>query len=265
MESNGFVERSRERLIRKARKYRARMSERLRPAVIKNRGVCPICECGATFVSRDGWLRDHYKCLRCKSIPRERALMLILQQHYPLWRDLTIHESSPAKRGASKRLASECHAYIPTQFYAHEPRGSIVDGFRCEDLEQLTFADASIDLHITQDVLEHIPRPAQAFAEIARTLKPGGAHIFTVPIVNKDAPSKPRIAMDACGDIVHLESPQYHGNPIDAKGALVTIDWGYDIREFIARSSGLATEIVRLDDLEHGLRAEYLEVLVTKK
>lgn len=265
MESNGLVEQVRQRLTRKARRYRARMQERLRPAVIENRGVCPICERATTFVARDAWLRDHYKCVRCKSIPRERALMLVLQQRYPRWRELAIHESSPSNRGASRRLASQCRAYTPTHFYAGERSGSVVNGFRCEDLERLTFADASIDLHITQDVLEHIPRPAQAFAEIARTLKPGGAHIFTVPIVNKDAPSRPRIALGESGDIVHLEPPIYHGNPIDTKGALVTTDWGYDIGDFIARASGLDTEILRFDDPGHGLRGEYLEVLVTKK
>jgi hypothetical protein len=265
MESDGFVEQSRQRLIRKARKYGARISERLRPAVARNRGVCPICDRASTFVARDAWLRDHFKCVRCKSIPRERALMLVLQQRYPQWRDLAIHESSPSNRGASKRLARECRSYTPTHFYPGERMGNIVNGFRCEDLERLAFADASIDLHITQDVLEHIPRPAQAFAEIARTLKPGGAHIFTVPLVNKESPSKPRIALGNSGEIVHLEPPMYHGNPIDANGALVTTDWGYDICDFIARSSGLDTEIVRFDDLDHGLRAEYLEVLVTTK
>lgn len=265
MEAHGLVERYRQRLSHKARKLRTRFSERLQPAVAKTRGVCPICDRKATFIARDAWLRDHYKCTRCKSIPRERALMLVVQQRFPQWRNLTIHESSPSNRGASKRFARECRDYTPTHFYPGERRGSVVNGVRCEDLEQLTFADGTIDLHITQDVLEHIPRPAKAFAEIARTLRPGGAHIFTVPIVNKERPSTPRIAISDTGEISHLEPPVYHGNPIDAKGALVTTDWGYDIRDFIARSSGLDTEIIRCDDLEHGLRAEYLEVLVTRK
>ena len=143
--------------------------------------------------------------------------------------------------------------------------GSIVGKYRCENLEQLTFADQSIDLHITQDVFEHVLRPERAFAEVARTLKPGGAHVFTVPIVNKDAPTKRRIAVNAKDDVTHLEPPEYHGNPIDAKGSLVTTDWGYDICVFIAQSCGLETEMVRLDDLGHGIRAEYIEVLVTRK
>jgi len=39
----------------------------------------------------------------------------------------------------------------------------------------------AFDLVITQDFFEHVLRPAKAFAEIARTLKPGGALIYAVP------------------------------------------------------------------------------------
>jgi hypothetical protein len=41
--------------------------------------------------------------------------------------------------------------------------------------------------------------------------------------------------------------------------------WGYDITEHIARVSGLPTELVYLDAIELGIRAEYIEVMVTRK
>jgi hypothetical protein len=255
----------RDRLLRKGRKYRARLQERLRPAVLRNRGYCPICERSATFIARDPWLRDHYKCTRCHSIPRERALMAVLQQRFPNWPALTMHESSPGRRGASRRFAQECLHYIPSHFFSGQPYGSRVGEYRCENLEQLTFADESIDLHVSQDVMEHVLRPERAFAEIARTLKPGGAHVFTTPLVNKESPSRMRIEVDASGAVSHLEPPAYHGNPIDAQGSLVTIDWGFDIVDHIATACGLGTEIIRIDDLERGIRAEYIEVLVTTK
>jgi len=191
--------------------------------------------------------------------------MAVLEQRFPHWRTMTIHESSPGNRGASRRFAQECANYIPSQFFEDQPRGVMVGGHRCENLEQLTFADESIDLHVTQDVLEHVLRPERAFAEIARTLKPGGAHVFTVPLVNKDQPSKMRVAVDASGGITHLEPPTYHGNPIDPNGSLVTMDWGFDITVHIAAACGLDTEVIRLDDLSRGIRAEYVEVLVTTK
>jgi hypothetical protein len=74
-----------------------------------------------------------------------------------------------------------------------------------------------------------------------------------------------RVAVDMTGTISTLEPPTYHGNPIDACGSLVTIDWGFDIRRCILDASGLDSEIFRLDDLHRGIRAQYVEVIVTTK
>lgn len=191
--------------------------------------------------------------------------MAVLQQRFPNWRALTIHESSPGNRGASRRLKMECSRYIASQFFEGERPGAMVGPHRCENLERMTFDDGSIDLHVTQDVLEHVLRPELAFAEIARTLKPGGAHVFTVPLVNKEQPSKARVAVDASGAVVHLEPAVYHGNPIDPNGSLVITDWGFDIRARIARACGLETEMIRIEDPNRGIQGEYLEVLVTTK
>lgn len=191
--------------------------------------------------------------------------MLVVQQRFPNWRTMTIHESSPVNRGVSRRFARECRQYVPSQFFKDETLGTTVGESRCENLEKLTFPDESIDLHVTQDVFEHVLRPARAFAEIARTLRLGGAHVFTVPLVNKDKPSKMRVELHESGAVSHLESPIYHGNPIDARGSLVTIDWGFDICDHIAKACRLNTEIIRIDDLSKGIRAEYIEVLVTTR
>ncbi|HEY5138450.1 MAG TPA: class I SAM-dependent methyltransferase, partial [Methylococcales bacterium] len=252
-------------LLSKRKQYWTLLSEKVRAPVLKNSGYCPTCAQEVTFVAEDAWLRDNYHCLNCGSIPRERALMLTIDSYFPNWRSLTIHESSPDNRGASRRLSQECSQYIPSQFFLDKKPGSIVGNFRCENLETLTFADESIDLHITQDVLEHVFHPSIVFSEIARTLKPGGAHIFTVPIVNKHKPSKLRAQISDGGQISHLEPPIYHGNPINDDGSLVTVDWGFDICRHIFESCGLFTHIIYIDDLSKGIRAEYIEVLITVK
>ena len=59
--------------------------------------------------------------------------------------------------------------------------GSIVDGFRSEDLTRLTYSDASFDLVLTSETLEHVPDLEAALREIRRVLVPGGRHIFTIP------------------------------------------------------------------------------------
>jgi SAM-dependent methyltransferase len=98
-------------------------------------------------------------------------------------------EASPGARRAGRRLAEECRHYVPSQYFPAKTPGSLDGGARCENLEALTFADGSIDLHITQDVLEHVVHPFTAFRKVARMLKPGGAHVFTVPRVKKNGPS----------------------------------------------------------------------------
>ena len=113
--------------------------------------------------------------------------------------------------------------------------------------------------------MEHVFDPVAAFREIGRTLKPGGAHIFTTPIVLKHLPTTVRARLDEGGGVVHLESPVYHGNPIDSTGALVTFDWGFDITSLIFTASGLFTDTLIIDDLSRGIRAEYIEVFVTSK
>ena len=60
-----------------------------------NRGYCTICDCGVWFNETGPWLRDQYLCSRCGSIPRNRALVKVLNDHFPGWRELQIHESSP--------------------------------------------------------------------------------------------------------------------------------------------------------------------------
>ncbi len=234
-------------------------------SIFRNEGFCPICSSETVFLAEDSWLRDSYFCTKCGSIPRERALMRVIESFFPSWRDLVIHETSPGNRGASTKLTNECKNYIPSHYFPDVALGNFKNGMRCENLELLSFLDEAVNIHVSQDVMEHVFSPERAFSEIGRTLKPGGAHIFTVPIVNKYKPTHQRAAMSEKGIVEHLDSPQYHGNPIDANGSLVTFDWGYDICQKIFDASNLFTHVIQIDDLRNGIRAEYIDVLVTIK
>lgn len=227
-------------------------------------GWCPICEREATFTARNSWLRDHYLCSGCGSIPRERALMHVIQTRYPDWRNLSIHESSPGNRGASVKLREQCRHYTATQYDPALRFGEThpVHGYRSEDLEKQTFADEQFDLVVTQDVMEHIFDAEAAFREIHRTLKPGGAHIFTTPLVNKDKPSQRRAQRKPDGSVVHLFPPEYHGNPMSKEGSLVTWYWGADIQNTIASACRTKPKLVVCNDAHLGLEGEYLEVLM---
>lgn len=173
-----------------------------------------------------------------------------------------IHESSPAGP-ASDKLRRECTHYEATQYWPDLTGGSYRQGQRCENLERMTFEDQRFDLVITQDVLEHVMNPANAFAEIARTLKVGGAHVFTVPYYRNQG-TVVRVVENRNG-IEYLREPVYHANPIDEKGSLVVTDWGDDLIDVICANGGMSTEIFLLKDPRMGLEAEFLEVFVSRK
>ncbi|TDY11771.1 methyltransferase family protein [Meridianimaribacter flavus] len=231
----------------------------------KQSGFCPCCEQDVLFVARNSWLRDHFKCSNCGCIPRERALMQTIKNYYPNWSELFIHESSPGKRGHSVLLQAKAKHYVETQFFPEASLGSYVNGVRHEDLEQQTFDDEAFDLVVTSDVMEHIYEPKKAFQEIYRTLKPGGAHIFSVPIINKHKKTQRWATKNPDGSPEFLFEPEWHGNPVDKKGSPVTFHWGYDIKDFIETHTGADCEIVYIDDLKYGIRAEYIEIIVMKK
>lgn len=251
--------------------YYKKILRRLLPKILpsdfyfSHPGYCVCCDQAVTFECYHNWMRDNYFCTNCQCIPRERALMAAIEKHYPNWRELRIHESSPIQRGASLKLKNYCKNYLASQYYPDTEYGTIVDGFRNENLESQTFADESFDLVITQDVMEHVYHPDRVFYEIARTLATGGAHIFTVPMINKYAKTEVWATLNSDGTPNFLHSPEYHGNPVNPYGSPVTMHWGCDIIDYIYVASGLDTQIISLYDKHLGMMGEYNEVLITRK
>lgn len=232
---------------------------------ISHKGYCPCCDKQVVFQSDSSWLRDYFICNNCNSIPRERALMVIIEKYYPNWRNLKIHESSPGNRGASIKLKNNATNYIASQYFPDKPFGSYVGQWLNQDLEQQTFPDESFDLVISQDVMEHVYDPEKAFSEIARTLKKGGAHIFTVPLINKHKKTEIWAVKGVNGEPVFIKQPEWHGNVVDPNGSPVTMHWGFDIVSFIEEKTGLKTIIEHVDNLDYGIRAELIEVLISQK
>ena len=233
--------------------------------VFKHPGWCPICESDVTFVALHEWFRDHLTCPKCHSIPRERALIYCLAEFYPKWREADIHEMAPIGRGASLKLA-EAPNYQSSQYDPTLRPGEVnALGQINQDAERQSFEDEHFDLVVTQDVFEHIFDIDAAFREISRTLRPGGAHVFTTPLVNKTRPTEARAIREADGSVRHLFEPEYHSNPVDDGGSLVTWHFGFDLAARIIDHTRMPTMIMSIDRLDLGIRAEYIEVLVSLK
>jgi SAM-dependent methyltransferase len=51
-----------------------------------------------------------------------------------------------------------------------------------EDIQALSWEDGRFDLVLTSETLEHVPDPHRALRETVRVVRPGGRHVFTVPV-----------------------------------------------------------------------------------
>jgi SAM-dependent methyltransferase len=231
----------------------------------KNPGWCPICEQETVFASTGAWLRDNYRCLRCGSIPRFRALIRAMDRFVPLWRTLALHEFAPGG-ASSDYLRARCARYSASHYLPDVAFGSFSPQHGCvsQDMEALTYADASFDVVVSQDVMEHLLDPVAAWREIARVLKPGGVHAFTVPWYSDETCSRRR-AEQKDGKVQYLAPPQYHGNPVDSHGSLVTVDWGIDMPEIIHRLTDMTTTVSLERDRYYGIDGEFLEVFISSK
>lgn len=233
-----------------------------------NIGYCHCCRSSTQFTAHAAWLRDNYLCDNCGSIPRQRHLHFILDSQFPGWESKVMHESSPS----NSHLAALSHAYSFSHYFADRQQGSISDGVRCENIEQLTFPSDSIDIFVTQDVLEHVFHPDVALREILRVLRPGGFHIFTAPKHSGVSPKHPpiresrqRARVMSDGTTEHLLPEAYHGNPIGDGRSLVTWDYGCDFELLASEWAGETVQTFNVVKPNLGIRAYYNEVFVVRK
>ncbi|MDA7422540.1 class I SAM-dependent methyltransferase [Tritonibacter multivorans] len=183
----------------------------------------------------------------------------------PDWRSKVLHECSPADRSISSVMRREAANYVGTQYWPDRKAGQFYDGYRCENLEQLTFEDETIDLHVHLDVLEHVNSPKACFEEMERTLRPGGKIIFTTPVAIDKAKTERRALYTESG-VQHLFEPEYHGNPISDQGALVTFHYGADLSDLIlAWAPSCAVTMVTPHRHDIGIRGDHREVFLVEK
>lgn len=142
-----------------------------------------------------------------------------------------------------------------SQYKPNKPMGKILaKGITNQNLECLTFADGSLDIVITSDVMEHVRLDDRAHSEIYRVLKPGGIYIFTVPHDRAWAETLIRVQTtdpeDSSKD-VHLLEPEYHGdtNSDGGGGVLAYRTYGRDIEKHLSEL-GFEVEYTR-EDIEH--------------
>ncbi len=202
---------------------------------------------------RDGLLRPNWRerlvCRYCRMGNRQRLIAALIRQQVARHRAgraaVYLMESvTPIHEWVARALGGRIHL-VGSEYLGPQYRsGETVRGVRHEDVQQMSFADGSFDLIVSNDVLEHVPEPRRALAECARVLRPGAQLLMTIPFHDGSPASVARACVEA-GRVRPLLPEIYHGNPISDRGSLVFTDFGWDVIEMI-RSAGFEDGRVEL-------------------
>ena len=179
--------------------------------------------------------REGYACLRCASSLRAQALASAVthwaNERFGLGaRSLAEVVASPAFWQLAVAEVNPCGGLHP--ILAGKPGlafSDYGDPERSEDFQALSYTDESFDLMLSSETLEHVPDLDATLGEIRRVLKPGGAHLFTVP-VRWDHPTRARRRLDASGKPVALLPDSFHGR-VPTPDRVVFREFGGDVRD----------------------------------
>jgi SAM-dependent methyltransferase len=238
-------------------------------------GHCQLCGRDSTFrfdstmikpELRDVWQlsddlveafnrKESMFCEHCGSSLRIRRLCSVLIEtvsvmtgkSYEAFADLLQDPDFRRLRIAEINSCGALHSFLkdlPNHYHSeHLPcvdPGTMHQSIRTEDLQRLTYSDDYFDILLSSETLEHVPDPAKAWSEIYRTLKSGGYHIFTIPVIPSQSTTISR-ARVVNGQREYLLRPAFHGT-WGQEGMFVYTDFGMDVIDTL-NEIGLKTEI----------------------
>lgn len=214
--------------------------------------TCRVCGWTGMFHQASHLWRETFYCPACRANLRFRAQAAALLDLHGNGRATSLRELAeagglahlaiyePGITGPLRPHLARAGRYVQS-VYAPGAAASHA-GIEVQDLMASTHADDSFDLVVTSDILEHVRRPMQAFAEIRRILRRGGHHVFTIPTQVPLPPrSLARVDTSGAADI-HLLPPAYHGSG-DGGRSLVYTEFGGDLPDRLAEI-GLPTRVV---------------------
>lgn len=224
------------------------------------RNRCNICKRATVFVattSKEQWLR---RCVLCRSTPKYRAIYKAISDHLKC--DLedfastgrNIYEMSTTS--PLFRRLSKYPNYEASGFFFDKPFGAKVDGrIWNQDVQNLSFADESMDVVISSETMEHVRDPWKGFGEIWRVLRPGGIHCFTIPYY-ADRRTTSRVDISGPTD-VYILPKVYHLDPYRRDDSLVYTDYGSDLIALLEPLGFKTREVMVLEtrnDIQDDLR-----------
>jgi len=220
-------------------------------------GMCNLCGWEGRFESDAEPFRvgQQFKCGGCRSALRFRDEAVVLLHEFGRGLHLTLDRliEDPwfqaqsvyyvGERGPVRRRLCALPHYVESRYVPDATLGEVIaDGATVQDLQGLTFEDQSFDLVMSSHVMEHVPDPWQALAEVRRFLRPGGRYVFSIPWRNEVLVETLVRAVAEPDGVRHLRDPIYHDAPDGA--SLVFHEFGADLVER-ARVVGLSARVMR--------------------
>jgi len=120
------------------------------------------------------------QCVSCQSNVRSMALGIAIGEALGgkgTLLDIIANQAGAPTRVLEVNEAGTLHPYLS------KLNGHVFATYPECDLMQLPFEDKSFDIIVHSDTLEHVPDPDLALRECRRILAPGGALVFTVPVI----------------------------------------------------------------------------------
>jgi Methyltransferase domain len=202
-----------------------------------------------------GLLRETMRCKSCGATMRDRQLAsglleIIAKRVGQTEDDLRAFRKNP--RGTLRILDTDSFSsinrtlrglpgYVHSQFLPGKRNGeTIADGSVIVDLEAIPFPDATFDVILTSDVMEHVVDDAQAHREIFRCLAPLGTYLFTIPYDPSMVGHKQLTQRTGQGSNYFILEKHIHGDPHATSGIIAHKLYG---RQLLDDLSGIGYSV----------------------
>jgi SAM-dependent methyltransferase len=206
---------------------------------------CAICQTRRPFVK----LRDNeiaVRCVGCRASAVSLSIASVLSKIAPDLAAMDAYELS--SRGPLYRyLKTRAKTLTVSEYFDDVEIGQFRNGIQCQDVQRLTYADASFDICTSTEVFEHVPEDRKAFREMFRVLRAEGLLIFTVPL-RSERQTLERAVVTPTGEVRHLLPPEYHGDPLSSGRILAYRTYGQDITERLRDAGFTDVKLVLPDD-----------------
>ncbi|HET8942509.1 MAG TPA: class I SAM-dependent methyltransferase [Rudaea sp.] len=176
------------------------------------------------------------RCGRCGASVITQSFVEVLRKQCGDFSNLNACELSAAGPLVNW-LRARVRSLTCSEFFDDVKPGSLRDGIACQDVQSLTYADASFDLFTSTEVFEHVADDAAGFAEIFRVLRRGGWHVMCVPL-NPDTITVERTALND-GQRVSILPDEYHADRYRGRNVFCYRNYGNDILDRL-RNAGFA-------------------------